>query len=65
MKLEDQFSNTTNDRYNHEKPNSFQQIKEEYLNFEYPNRTLISNLIDTIYLSQDKTIEIHYKFRCI
>ena len=38
---------------------------QEYLNFECPNRTLISNLIDTIYLSQDKTIEIHYKFRCM
>lgn len=38
---------------------------QEYLNFESPNRTLISNLIDTIYLSQDKTIEIHYKFRCM
>ena len=38
---------------------------QEYLNFECPNRTLISNLIDTIYLSQDKTVEIHFKFRCM
>ena len=35
---------------------------QEYLNFENPNRALISNLIDKIYLSQDKTIEIYYKF---
>lgn len=38
---------------------------QEYLNFENPNRTLISNLIDMIYLSQDKTIEIYYKFKVL
>lgn len=35
---------------------------QEYLNFAKPSRILISNLIDAIYLSQDKTIEIHYRF---
>lgn len=38
---------------------------QEYLNIDYPNRALISNLIDNIFLRQDKTIEIHYKFKCM
>lgn len=45
-----------------EKVETMIKIKE-YLKMEQPSRLLISNLIDTIYLSQDKTIEIHYKFK--
>lgn len=38
---------------------------QEYLTFKNPNRILISNLIDTIFLNQNKEIEIHYKFNVI
>lgn len=51
-------------------PKSKQKEKEEiilkineYLNFDNPNRVLISNIVDKILLSQDKTVEIHYKFK--
>lgn len=35
----------------------------EYLSFEKPSRNLLVNLIDKIFISEDKTVEIHYKFR--
>ena len=35
----------------------------EFLSFKNPSRELLVNLIDKIELSQDKTVEINYKFR--
>ena len=35
----------------------------EYLVLEKPTRALLVNLIDKILISEDKTIEIHYKFK--
>ena len=35
----------------------------EYLRLEKPTRALLVNLIDKILISEDKTIEIHYKFK--
>ena len=35
----------------------------EYLSLEKPSRALLVNLIDKILISEDKTIEIHYKFK--
>ena len=35
----------------------------EYLALEKPTRALLVNLIDKILISEDKTIEIHYKFK--
>ena len=35
----------------------------EYLALEKPTRSLLVNLIDKILISEDKTIEIHYKFK--
>ena len=34
-----------------------------YLALEKPTRALLVNLIDKILISEDKTIEIHYKFK--
>lgn len=36
---------------------------EECLDFQNPTRILLSNLIDKILLSQDKKVEIYYKFK--
>jgi DNA invertase Pin-like site-specific DNA recombinase len=35
----------------------------EYISIEKPNRGLLVNLIDKIFISEDKTVEIYYKFR--
>lgn len=35
----------------------------EYLSLEKPSRTLLVNLIDKILISDNKTVEIHYKFK--
>ena len=35
----------------------------EYLALEKPTRALLVNLIDKILISEDKTVEIHYKFK--
>ena len=45
-----------------EKEDTIKKIKE-YLSFEKPSRNLLVNLIDEILISEDKTIEIHYKFK--
>lgn len=37
----------------------------EYLTFSKPNKNLLVNLIDKILLSEDKTVEIHYKFKLL
>lgn len=47
---------------NKEKEKILKKINE-YLSFEKPNRNLLVNLIDKIFISEDKTIEIHYKFK--
>lgn len=36
---------------------------DEYLSFEKPNRNLLVNFIDKILISEDKTVEIYYKFK--
>ena len=45
-----------------DKEDTIKKIKE-YLSFEKPSRNLLVNLIDEILISEDKTIEIHYKFK--
>lgn len=54
--------------------NSNQSIRErkeildkikDYLSFENPNRNLLVNLIDKILISEDKTVEIFYKFKLL
>ena len=35
----------------------------EFLSFEKPTRELLVNLIDKIEISEDKTVEINYRFR--
>ena len=50
------------EKNNNEKDDVLEKINE-YLSFEIPNRNLLVNLIDKILISEDKTIEIHYKFR--
>lgn len=60
LKLE--ISNLYNEEPNKDKQDILKKINE-YLSFEKPNRNLLVNLIDKILISEDKTIEIHYKFR--
>ncbi len=47
---------------NKEKEETLKIIKD-YLSFEKPSRNLLVNLIDKITISENKTIEIHYKFK--
>lgn len=47
---------------NKERKDILEKINE-YLALEKPTRALLVNLIDKILISEDKTIEIHYKFK--
>lgn len=60
--LEETLNNISNDNSTKEKEETLKKINE-YLSFEKPNRNLLVNLIDKIVISEDKTIEIHYKFK--
>lgn len=60
--LNKELSNIDSDQSKKEKKDVSNKIKE-YLSFENPNRNLLVNLIDKIYISEDKTVEIYYKFK--
>lgn len=60
--LELELNNIDKEDTNKEKEETLKKINE-YLSFEKPNRNLLVNLIDKILISEDKTIEIHYKFK--
>lgn len=62
LELEKQLNNIGSEETNKEKEEILKKINE-YLSFEEPNRNLLVNLIDKILISEDKTIEIHYKFK--
>lgn len=64
LELEEQFNNIDSEETNREKEEILKKINE-YLSFEKPNRNLLVNLIEKILISEDKTIEIHYKFKLI
>ena len=60
--LELELNNIDKEDTNKEKEETLKKINE-YLSFEKPNRNLLVNLIDKILISEDKTVEIHYKFK--
>lgn len=60
--LEKEISKLDSEESTKEKQDILKKINE-YLSFENPNRNLLVNLIDKILISEDKTVEIHYKFR--
>lgn len=60
--LENELNNIGKNETNKEKEDILKKINE-YLSFEKPNRNLLVNLIDKILISQEKDIEIHYKFK--
>ena len=62
LELETELNNIGSEETNKEKEEILKKINE-YLSFKEPNRNLLVNLIDKIYISEDKTIEIHYKFK--
>lgn len=62
IELETELKNIDTKQYEREREKMIGRIKE-YLSFENPSRTLLVNLIDEILISEDKTIEIHYKFK--
>ena len=41
----------------------YSKIVKEFLSLKKPNKLLITRLIDVIYLSEDGTIDIHYKIQ--
>lgn len=59
--LEEELNNISNENSTKE---TLKKINE-YLSFEKPNRNLLVNLIDKIIISEDKVVEIHYKFKLI
>lgn len=61
LELEEQLNNIGGED-NNEKEETLKKINE-YLTFEKPNRNLLVNLIDKILISENKTVEIHYKFK--
>ena len=60
--LEEELKNIDTEDGNKEKEEILKKINE-YLSFEKPNRNLLVNLIDKILISEDKIVEIHYKFK--
>lgn len=62
--LEEELNNISNESSTKEKEETLKKINE-YLSFEKPNRNLLVNLIDKIIISEDKTVEIHYKFKLV
>ena len=60
--LKEELKNIDIEDYNKEKEEILKKINE-YLTLEKPSRNLLVNLIDKILISEDKTIEIHYKFK--
>ena len=62
--LEEELNNISNESNTKEKEETLKKINE-YLSFEKPNRNLLVNLIDKIIISEDKTVEIHYKFKLV
>ena len=62
LELEEELNNIGTTETVKEKEDTLKKIKE-YLSFTKPNRNLLVNLIDEILISEDKTIEIHYKFK--
>lgn len=60
--LEEELNNISNEDTKEEKKETLKKINE-YLSLEKPNRNLLVNLIDKIVISEDKTVEIHYKFK--
>ena len=41
----------------------YSKIVKEFLSLKKPNKILIAKLIDVIYISEDGTIDIHYKVK--
>ena len=39
------------------------KLINEFLSFEHPTRELLVNLIDKVEISQDKVVNINYKFK--
>ena len=62
LELEEELNSIGTNETAKEKEDTLKKIKE-YLSFAKPNRNLLVNLIDEILISEDKTIEIHYKFK--
>lgn len=62
LELEEELNSIGTNETAKEKEVTLKKIKE-YLSFAKPNRNLLVNLIDEILISEDKTIEIHYKFK--
>ncbi|MEG1559225.1 MAG: recombinase family protein [Bacilli bacterium] len=62
--IKEEISNININNINNEKRDVLQKINE-YLSFDKPNRTILVNLIDNILISEDKTVEIYYKFKLV
>lgn len=62
--LASQLNNIGSNDYKKEKEETIKRINE-FLTFDKPPRELLVNLIDKIEISEDKRVEINYKFRLI
>lgn len=62
LQLEKEIKNFDEKETKKDKEDTLKKIKE-YLSFTKPDRNLLVNLIDKIFISENKTIEICYKFK--
>lgn len=64
QELEKEISNIGDEDIKKETEMTVKQMKE-FLSLKNPSRELLVNLIDKIVISEDKTVEINYKFRLL
>ena len=64
QELEKEISNIGDEDIKKEAEMTVKQMKE-FLSLKNPSRELLVNLIDKIIISEDKTVEINYKFRLL
>ena len=64
QELEKEISNIGDEDIKKEAEMTVKQMKE-FLSLKNPSRELLVNLIDKIVISEDKTVEINYKFRLL
>ena len=64
QELEKEISNIGDEDIKKETEMTVKQMKE-FLSLKNPSRELLVNLIDKIIISEDKTVEINYKFRLL
>ena len=62
LKFLKELDDIDNTNHKEEQEKIFRRM-QEFLSMQRPSRELLANLIDKITISENKTVEIHYRFR--